>query len=330
MLLPHFEEEGLKSLYNPKETWQRQWGGTEGGPTGVPTISPMAVVPATVIPVFFCPSCGGDNPYDDIVLNQIFLAAVSNSYKNGQLYGTTTYGICKGATDTWCNWPWHTRPAPGGYTRSKGSTSAGPIDATERGMFDLNYSCSIRQITDGTSKTIAMGEITYGPGWPLDNRLRGRDNGDNTKRSQQIVPPNNPTSGQFYTGWTPWICGQVTFDPPIASGAPLYESNMYFQTLEPINKNPISHTLMWSMEPANCNPSTLVAVGHKLYQQRQGNFGSWQTNHMVGNARSDHPGGANFLFADGSVHFLAEDSDMLMYQWLSTIAGEEVVEPPTD
>src|SRR5262245_25859081 len=28
MLLPFFEEEGLKSLYNSKLDWQHQWGGT--------------------------------------------------------------------------------------------------------------------------------------------------------------------------------------------------------------------------------------------------------------------------------------------------------------
>jgi len=40
---------------------------------------------------------------------------------------------------------------------------------------------------------------------------------------------------------------------------------------------------------------------------------------------SDHPGGAHFGFADGSVHFLNETIDFTVYQDMSTKAGEEVV-----
>ncbi len=40
---------------------------------------------------------------------------------------------------------------------------------------------------------------------------------------------------------------------------------------------------------------------------------------------SDHPGGAHFGFADGSVHFLNETIDFTVYQGMSTKAGGEVV-----
>ena len=39
---------------------------------------------------------------------------------------------------------------------------------------------------------------------------------------------------------------------------------------------------------------------------------------------SDHPGGAQFLYADGRVEFLAEDIDLDTYQNLSTIAGTPI------
>jgi prepilin-type processing-associated H-X9-DG protein len=39
---------------------------------------------------------------------------------------------------------------------------------------------------------------------------------------------------------------------------------------------------------------------------------------------SDHPGGAQFLFADGRVEFISEDIDLDTYQNLSTIAGTPV------
>jgi prepilin-type N-terminal cleavage/methylation domain-containing protein/prepilin-type processing-associated H-X9-DG protein len=42
--------------------------------------------------------------------------------------------------------------------------------------------------------------------------------------------------------------------------------------------------------------------------------------------RSDHPGGVNFAFADGSVRFIADDINQATLQALATRAGGEVVE----
>ena len=41
---------------------------------------------------------------------------------------------------------------------------------------------------------------------------------------------------------------------------------------------------------------------------------------------SEHPGGAFFLYGDGSVHFLDDAIDFTIYQAMATIAGREVVE----
>ena len=40
---------------------------------------------------------------------------------------------------------------------------------------------------------------------------------------------------------------------------------------------------------------------------------------------SDHPGGAQFVFVDGSVHFINEAVELNTYRSLSSIAGEEVI-----
>ena len=40
---------------------------------------------------------------------------------------------------------------------------------------------------------------------------------------------------------------------------------------------------------------------------------------------SFHPGGANFAYADGSVHFLSDDIDPLLYVVLASRNGDEVL-----
>jgi prepilin-type processing-associated H-X9-DG protein len=50
--------------------------------------------------------------------------------------------------------------------------------------------------------------------------------------------------------------------------------------------------------------------------------------HSAPNFRSDHPGGVQFLFADGSVHMLVDSIEMATYRGLSTIAGAEVAGAP--
>ena len=43
-------------------------------------------------------------------------------------------------------------------------------------------------------------------------------------------------------------------------------------------------------------------------------------------ARSQHPGGVTVLRADGSVHFVVDEIDMLVWQALASINGGEVID----
>ena len=44
--------------------------------------------------------------------------------------------------------------------------------------------------------------------------------------------------------------------------------------------------------------------------------------------RSRHPGGAQFLFGDGAVHFLPEDIDYQNYQYLGAKADGQLAKFP--
>ncbi len=114
LILPYMEEESLKNLYNPATDWQHQ---TQLSAVGNPY---FYTIPATVIPVYNCPSAGGENPKGDDVLIGALTAGVTNSYKAGQLFGTNNYIVCKGITDAW-------------------TINPDKVPNTYRGMFDINF-----------------------------------------------------------------------------------------------------------------------------------------------------------------------------------------------
>jgi len=52
---------------------------------------------------------------------------------------------------------------------------------------------------------------------------------------------------------------------------------------------------------------------------------SWEHDQSIA-FRSFHPGGAQFVMCDGTVHFLADDIDFKLYRALASRSGQEVVE----
>jgi prepilin-type N-terminal cleavage/methylation domain-containing protein/prepilin-type processing-associated H-X9-DG protein len=291
MLLPFFEEEGLKSLYNQKQDWLHQ----------------RPDVARTVIPVFTCPSSAGDNPILDKLLNQVIVIAVSGTqYTENQEYGVTNYAFCKGVTDAWCSGPAprYLPPYP-------------PIvPITERGMFDFNLSVPIRKITDGTSNTMALGEAAGGPAWPL-TKTKGPGAATLLDRTTIV---GTDTVGFFRVAYQAWISSEPSFDP-VASTGGVYVASILACTLEPLNKTPVTDAWADANNLQSCAKSLPSAAGTVGTTTNNG-------KHVTPNFRSDHSGGGNFLFADGSVHFINETIDMLTYQKLSTMMGNDIAEIP--
>jgi prepilin-type N-terminal cleavage/methylation domain-containing protein/prepilin-type processing-associated H-X9-DG protein len=307
LLLPYFEEEALKSLYNTNKDWQHQ-NDILDPVKGVGLQNGFATVPATVIPVYNCPSADGDNPKDDVQLTTVFLLGVQGSYGAGQLYGTTNYIMNRGVTDSW-------------------SKAHERVRKELKGPFDINWGVPMRKITDGTSKTIVLGEGADGSAWNITSLMTDG-------RGKAVSKSNNGTP---YRPWSPWICGQVAFQAVSTSAIALFEAGPYACTLEPMNQNPVTNSVAQDSEMNGEHANILgrrPADGILGYANMPGVTNGWtaptegSTRFGTSNFRSDHSGGSNFLFADGSVHFLGEDISMLTYQQLSTIRGDEVVEIP--
>ena len=118
----------------------------------------------------------------------------------------------------------------------------------ENGMLYRNSSVKIRDVIDGTSNTLLMGEISWKGGY-FGPWLAGLSNGlALSYASKNVTYPLNSFSIDFYDEW-----------------------------------NSLS-------------------------------FGSM------------HPGGAHFLFADGSVHFISENIDLAIYKGAASRDGGEVSE----
>ena len=72
-------------------------------------------------------------------------------------------------------------------------------------------------------------------------------------------------------------------------------------------------------------PADLDPVSVWLVCNRRGSPNSNASDGQYQNANSNHPGGANFLFADGSVHFLKSSINIKTYWALGTKANGEVI-----
>jgi len=93
----------------------------------------------TEIPMFVCPSNG-----HQFIVSSVFMDL---GFPMGDTFATSDYAFCHGATDAWC------------------LTDESPPH--EKGAFAVGKPTKLRQITDGTSHTIAMGEAAGGERWPV-------------------------------------------------------------------------------------------------------------------------------------------------------------------
>jgi len=168
---------------------------------------------------------------------------------------------------------------PGSYIISAGTDISYPTVVLD-GAFvnpgqipDGNYMLSLKQITDGTSKTFLVGEMNYGIQeykWQKCSSLNGSVAwGDQTW-----------ANGYWFDAW-----GHISWSIYEMTGRTFYDRKSIAQDE--------------------------LSVLQKLLRI----------------FRSDHPGGAQFVFVDGSVHFVPDEVDYPVLRAYITRAGNDVVTP---
>ena len=185
----------------------------------------------------------------------------------------------------------------GGCPPGTGGSCQGGVWPNNDGVFYRDYAVRLESITDGMSNTIAVGEFA---------RFKNDPDQNLNQWNRALL---------FQSAYS-----ATTSRPEgIASSAP--KINAPFQP----NNGTTYNRNNWSFPTRDFDSWCFSNNG--VYALMLGQFGF----------RSQHPGGANFLFADGSVHFLKETIDMGnpvysstlankgVYRNLSTRAGGEVI-----
>jgi prepilin-type N-terminal cleavage/methylation domain-containing protein/prepilin-type processing-associated H-X9-DG protein len=198
-------------------------------------------------------------------------------------------------------------PAASDYLLCKGANAAlcrvTQVPRQARGVFDVNSRTRLADITDGTSQTFAIGE---GAGHNVRYGIR------------QFYPDTTPATNLF--PGQPEQIDQSWSSGPLATS--MFHSNAFlFGSCFGVAAERCGHTPVMD-EPMN-HPLVLAARYYHTDCTNSGTApGAYDT---VSGFRSVHPGGCNFLFCDGSVHFVTETVSPTTYRALSTMAGGEVV-----
>ncbi len=232
---------------------------------------------------------------------------LDNAQLGGTGYATTSYGVCSG--------DWYV------FSVDWGTTNAlGPMNNS---MFGPTYVRTAAMITDGLSNTIAASEGLAGhaqmrsciksPGAPSDSSVG--------TWSPFNVPAPGPASAAALSELISscgTATGKVKAGGPIghtrwANGGVYYSG---FTTAMP--PNPAVKAV--SRATGYSNAGRLVPMDWDSTDENDGG-----PTYMSLAATSNHPGGVNVLFADGSVRFAKSTINPTNWRALGTIAGGEIV-----
>jgi prepilin-type N-terminal cleavage/methylation domain-containing protein/prepilin-type processing-associated H-X9-DG protein len=200
------------------------------------------------------------------------------------------------------------------YNASQGTTIGGDPQTTN-GVFSFDSAShngrvvGLQGITDGSSSTIAFGESLVGVvNWDSDTRRNHMLGVTAVKNALGLDAASN--SAAVMTALS--ACSARI---PVEAAAPgTYNNNNRSNHWA---KGNTAITVFNAIVPPNSpqNPWGTCTNG----------TGTAAGSAPITNANSNHPGGANFLFADGSVHFLKSSINFQTYWALGTRANGEVI-----
>ena len=254
---------------------------------------PNTTVAITPLPFLYCPSDPGLH--------------IDDSTMGGTGYATTSYGTSDGDWYVWSvNW---------GATNS-----VGPMN---KSLFGPNYSRKIAMATDGLSNTLMASEGLIGHA-----QMRSCLNSP-TSPSDPItgtwsptnVPPPGPVSAQALASL---IAGCGTATGKAKAGGPIGHTRWcnggvyYSGFTTAMTPNPSVHAISRATGFANAGQN--VAMDWDSTDENDGG-----PTYMSLAASSNHPGGVNAVFGDGSVRFVKNTVDPTVWRNLGTIAGGEVI-----
>jgi prepilin-type N-terminal cleavage/methylation domain-containing protein/prepilin-type processing-associated H-X9-DG protein len=359
LLLDYFEQSNAAHLIQRKiplagglGTVSQFWWYYPGAPGMPSTLNPdssfyhyLTVINSS-LRLLYCPANRSEGPIDSGNFNNLWVQLMPGPLDPAQAPqpGATDYALCKGANAYLDRFPYdstsnvtHVQPGIPLTARGIFDTGSGQLDQAGSG----NAGVRIGDITDGTSNTFLMGEaaggqqqhkyllrLNYTDTAPVANSVTGATYAPDAAWGVPIIENiNQAMNGECYFGSylavTAQCGGYDTTGVIVTPGSvPLCQvSGGPNDFPEPLNGISNLQTLA---------PSTLIMAS--IDWSGVGTDPDTYNNPFLGlpidtlnGFRSMHPTGANFLFADGSVHFITTTITQRVYEALSTFQGGEIV-----
>ncbi|HEY2157598.1 MAG TPA: DUF1559 domain-containing protein [Isosphaeraceae bacterium] len=231
----------------------------------------------------------------------------TSSAVNSTVYGTkiniflcpsdSNAGTAKADNGGWVN--------NSNYCGSYGTTSQS-YQTQSTGLFAYNIAYGIRDCVDGSSNTIAFGEVLVGDSQNLASKR------SNAVMSVSGVVQYFDATATAYTNVTNDLNACATAYLTATPGTNLHNSmgSMWFL-------GTLGDTMFNTIVPPN-------STQYKWGGCKQGG-GGWAEGMSYVNSSSNHSGGANFLMGDGSVRFIKSTVSPQTYMASGTRANGEVV-----